>query len=128
MRHRGILICVLFLCGCGSALPPESELDPTIATFLDPILTRAAPIAGRAGDTITLFGFGFSVEHPNNLVHIGGTITPATSYALVNPAIAGEIERLTFTVPAAATVGATTVFLSVFDRASNNSVAFTVLP
>ncbi|MBI2345658.1 MAG: IPT/TIG domain-containing protein [Deltaproteobacteria bacterium] len=112
--------------GCGNA--PSVEFDESVPAQLSPIVTRVAPVAGRAGDTITIFGFGFSAEAQQNIVVVGGSTAIATAYALVDPPAAGELERLTFVVPSGAAVGATTIACNVFEQASNGDVAFTVNP
>lgn len=123
------MVCCGFLCllvACGNAVP--TEFDASVATQLAPIVTRVTPATGRRGDTIAIFGLGFSVEALQNIVLLGGATTVAATYNLANPAAAAEIEQLTFTVPAAAALGATTVTVSTFDRVSNSDVAFTVTP
>lgn len=119
-------VCLCLLVACGSAVP--TEFDESVATQLAPVVTRVAPAAGKGGDTINVFGLGFSAEAAQNIVLLGGAATAAATYGLVNPAAAGEIEQLTFTVPASAALGATTITVTTFDRVSNSDVAFTVTP
>lgn len=104
------------------------EFDASVATQLAPLVTRLVPAVGRSGDTISILGLGFSAEPPQNIVLLGGATAVAVTYTLVTPAAGGEIEQLTFTVPAAAAPGATTVTVNTFDRVSNSDVAFTVTP
>ena len=112
---------------CGSGAVPL-EFDESVPTQLAPIVTRLAPTAARGGETVTIFGFGFSAEAAQNILLIGGATTTAATYALVDPPVSGEIEQLTFIVPATATVGATTITVAVFDHVSNSDTAFTVNP
>lgn len=128
MKCRLLLTGLLLsLSACGSGEPVD-DFDASVATQAPPLVTRINPNNGRAGDTITVFGLGFSIAPGNNIITVGGSSTAATAYALVNPPAAGEIESLTFTVPAGATAGATTIFVTVLDNTSNNNVPFTVNP
>lgn len=102
--------------------------DESVATQLAPVVTRVAPATGKAGDTITIFGVGFSIEPPQNIILVGGATTTAATYGLVIPPTGSEVEQLTFTLPATSAVGATTIAVLVADQASNNTVAFTVTP
>lgn len=112
--------------GCGNA--PTVELDESVPTQMTPVVTRVAPVAGRAGDVIVIFGMGFVAEAPQNIVLMGGAAATAATYGLASPAAAGEIEQLTFTVPAGASAGSTTVTVVAIDHVSNSDVAFTVNP
>lgn len=112
--------------GCGSETDNVLDLDSSISTGALPYINRINPNAGQAGDTITIFGFGFSSEAANNTIIVGGTSVTASTYALVNPAVAGEIEQLTFVIPAGAAVGAAGVLVTVFDNSSNGNVQLTI--
>ncbi|MDO8493811.1 MAG: IPT/TIG domain-containing protein, partial [Deltaproteobacteria bacterium] len=114
---------ILQSCGTSSL----GDFDASIVTQTVPFINRVQPNNGRAGDTITVFGFGFSTTSGNNVVVVGGGSAAAANYALVNPAVSGEIEQFTFTVPTNAATGATTLIVEVFGNASNG-VAFTVNP
>lgn len=120
------LFCLLFITACGSA--EEIAFDPTISTQAPPFVARVSPTSGQVGDTVTLFGFGFSNAVAANAITLGGASAKAATYALVDPVVGAEIEKITFAVPSGATAGATTVFVTVFDETSNNDVSFTVNP
>ncbi len=122
------LSVVLFLAlGCGSGQETAADFDATVSTQAPPFINRVNPTSGRAGDTITLFGLGFSTAAAGNIVTAGGAATSAATYALVNPPAGGEIEQLTFTIPTGVGTGAGNVFVTVFENTSNTT-AFTVNP
>lgn len=129
MRKSFFFFSLLFFStlGCGGAVS-VSDFDASISTQSLPFVKRVSPAGGQAGDTVTLFGFGFSSAPANNIIHIGGTTATATNYALVNPPADGEIESLTFTLPAGATAAAANISVTVFDFTSNTDVQFTVNP
>lgn len=102
--------------------------DASVATQTLPFVHRVSPAAAQGGDSITLFGFGFSTEPGNNIIHVEGTTTRAATYALVDPPAEGEIEKLTFTLPAGTSAGSASVFVTVFDFTSNTDVSFTIDP
>jgi hypothetical protein len=108
---------------CGQSL---STFDASIATQTFPYINRVDPATGKAGDTITIYGFGFSVAAPNNVVSLGGSSTVAGAYTLLATPAAGEIESLTVTIPSGVTVGDTFVFITTFGNTSNANVTFTV--
>lgn len=117
----------LLILGCGSG-NGATDVNSSVATQTIPIVTRVSPASGSSGSTATIFGFGFSAQPGANIVSVGATSTTASTYALVNPPAAGEIESLTFTVPSGATTGANSVFVTVFENTSNTNVQFTVNP
>lgn len=124
---RYLLLLLLALSGCGSA-ENGADFDPSVSTDAPPFIHRVNPNTGRAGDTITIFGFGFSNGAGSNVITIGGQGTSATTYTLLNPATDGEVESLTFTIPTGATTGTSAIFVTVFDNTSNANVNVTVNP
>lgn len=121
------IILFFLIAGCGSGEESNDGFDPSINTASPPVITRVNPTSGRAGDTITIFGLGFSSGAGNNIVMVGGASVSAGTYALVNPPVAGEIEQLTFVIPTGATTGAGNLLVTVLENASN-TVTFTVNP
>lgn len=115
---------LLILIGCGDDLP---QLSPSIVTDELPLITRIAPTTARGGDTVAIFGIGFSNVPGENLVFVGEQLTQAATYALAPAAVGAELETLTFVVPANATVGDTTVRMMI-NNFGSNAVAFTVSP
>lgn len=89
---------------------------------------RISPDSGAAGDSITVFGVGYSIIPNENLLFIGEGASPATSYALVTNGQPGEVEQLTFTVPEESLPGTQETVLLVNDNSSNADITFTVLP
>ena len=97
-----------------------SELPPTV--------TRIAPATGPVGTVIQIFGFGFSVAPPENVVIIGDTGVSATAYDLVANPTSDEIEVLTATVPNDTPLGDSSIVVIVGEHTSNADVMFTVTP
>ena len=126
MRFWASVILILGSIGCGATT--DIAFDPSISTQAPPFVARISPTNGQAGDTITVFGFGFSNAAAANVVTVGDAATEAATYSLVDPAVGAEIEKITFTVPTGAIIGSGTLFVTVFDETSNNNVAFTVDP
>lgn len=125
VNRRLVILPVLLLiasCGGGNNYPSDVPTDSP------PIVSRVDPSAGAPGDSITIFGLGFSIAAPDNTVIIGGAAVAATSYRLVDPPTSTEIEALTATVPTGAAVGTSSVVVVVDDQTSNADVTFTVTP
>jgi len=118
-----LALCIV-LAACGSAVP----YSPNVVTEMPPTVTRIDPTSGPAGTTIQIFGFGFSVAAPENIVIIGDTGVPATSYGLVANPTSDEIEVLTADVPNDAPLGESSVVIVVGEHTSNADVTFTVTP
>lgn len=119
-------VFLLTLMGCGAE--NVSDFDASVATQSPPVIRRVNPTTGRDGDTVTIFGFGFSSAPALNIINVGTATTVATAYALVDPSANGEIESLTFTVPPGASVSTGGVFVTVGDWTSNSDIQFTVNP
>ena len=123
-----VMLTLLLVCGCGSSGPPT--YDETVLTQTDPIVSRVDPASGKAGDTVNIYGIGFSSAPGDNVVAIGPLTTLASGYALVPPAAATatEFEVLTVAVPSGATGTDLSVWVDVFDNVSNTNVTFTINP
>jgi hypothetical protein len=122
MRRIILSLSALAFFACGSATESPS------VTADSPVVTRLSPTTATAGNTVTIIGYGFSVIPSDNIVVIGGSAIPATSYALVDPIAAGEIEQLTFTVPSGLTVGADSLYILRSEAVSNTDVQLTISP
>ena len=118
-----IVSCFMFQVSCGSS---GDAYDSTVPTQMPPYVNRVDPAKGKAGDVITIFGFGYSSIYPDDIVTIGSVAASAGSYNILDGSTAGEIESLTVTVPVGATVGVNDVFVTVFGNTSNANVTFTV--
>lgn len=118
-----VLACALSACGASS-----DPYGPDIPTNSPPFVSRVEPNTGRAGDTVTIFGFGFSVAVPANIVIIGGAATSAATYTLLSNITADEIESITAVVPDDAELGEAAIYVQVHDNVSNADVSFTVTP
>lgn len=119
------LILMLVAFGCGAT---SEEYDSSVVTQVDPFVNRIAPVSAAAGDTVTIFGFGFSSAPGLDVVIVGSTETFAGTYALVVPPAVAEIESLTFTVPAGTPLGVHNVYVDVLDNVSNANVTITITP
>ena len=122
-------ICTaLALCVALSACGSGASYSPNVVTELPPTVTRIDPTSGPVGTTIEIFGFGFSVAAPENVVIIGDTGASADSYDLVANPTSDEIEVLTADVPNDTPLGQSSVVVVVGDYVSNADVMFTVTP
>ncbi|MFA4873810.1 MAG: IPT/TIG domain-containing protein [bacterium] len=122
---KAIALISLFLaasCGSGDGFQPD------VPTDAPPIISRVDPNAGSPGDNITIFGLGFTISYPENIVVIGGAATTATSYRLLDNPTASEVEAITVTVPTGAQLGEGPVYVQVHGNSSNSDVSFTVNP
>lgn len=117
------LLAAIAMASCGGV-----SYNPNVPTDSPPIVTRVDPNSGRAGDEITIFGLGFSIAYPENIVVVGNAPTGATSYSLLDNPTSDEIEAITFTVPADAEAGEGPVYVLVEGDSSNADVSFTVMP
>jgi hypothetical protein len=115
------LVTVFSSCGDVSL-----EFDSTVPSGLEPYVHRIDPANGKAGDTVTIFGFGFSVEAGSNIVSFGSETAVATAYSEVSPAAEGELESLTVTVPDGVSIGEAPVYVTVFTNTSNANISFTI--
>ena len=120
-----LMVLALLLTSCGGG---DDAYSPDVPTDSPPIVVRVDPSAGRAGDQIQIFGFGFTVSIPENIVIIGGAATSATAYQLLEPPVDDEIEVITCTVPVGAAVGEGPIYVQVHGNQSNSDVSFTVVP
>lgn len=124
MRRILIIACVLVFSACGSSAP----FSPNVVTELPPTVSRVDPATGPVGTVIQIFGFGFSVAPPENVVIIGGSGVSAETYDLIVNPTSDEIEVLTATVPTDAALGDSSIVVVVGEHTSNADVMFTVTP
>jgi len=118
-----LALCIA-LAACGSVV----SYGPNVVTQLPPTVTRINPTTGPVGTTIEIFGFGFSVAAPENIVIIGDTGASADSYDLVANPTSDEIEVLTADVPDDTPLGQSSVVVVVGEHTSNADIMFTVTP
>lgn len=102
---------------CGGAKTNTHIVDGSA-----PVLIKTNPSSVSRGATLELTGTGFSIVAAENIVSIGGISVPATTYATTN----GE-EKIILTVPAAATIGSSTLFV-VIDGSVSNPMTMTITP
>jgi IPT/TIG domain len=125
IRYFTIALCALLVASCGSS---NSSYEPDVPTDSPPIVSRVDPATGPAGTVVTIYGFGFSYVAPINIISIGDSATPASSYSLLATPTPTEIEALEVTLPAGITAGASPVIVIVHENASNSDITFTVTP
>ena len=126
MILRVLAIAVLLLvasCGGGT-----TGYAPDVPTDSPPVVSRVDPNSGGAGTEVTIFGFGYTISVPENIVVIGGVATNATSYRLLSNPTSTEIEAITADVPTNATLGEGPIYVVIYDNVSNSDVSFTVTP
>lgn len=118
------MVLTVLLASCGGT----DSYQPDVPTDSPPIVQRVDPNTGRVGDEVTIYGFGFTVSIPENIVIIGGAATSATSYQIMPNPVNDEIEAITCTVPEGAALGEGPIFVQVHGDQSNSDVSFTVIP
>lgn len=129
MFRLSILISALclFSLSCGSS-SDAVDYPSDVSTKSPPIVMSVAPSTGAAGDTITIYGIGFSSVPEFNTVIIGGDAMAATVYDLVPSPTSTAVEFLTAAVPAGAAVGVNSILVLVHESPSNADITFTVTP
>lgn len=120
-----ISLIILAAIGCGGS---SSVFPPDVPTDSPPIVSRIEPIDGPVGTEVTIYGLGFSFSAPVNVITIGGVVTNATSYQLVDNPTETEIEAITATIPDNAQDGVSPVVVIVYENASNDDVTFEIIP
>lgn len=113
-----------FCVSCGSTV--ESLFDETVVTGVDPYVNRVEPATAAAGDTVTIFGMGFSSVKSFNVVIVNGVEALADSYSLLATPQQYELESITFTVPAGIAAGSQPVYVDVLDNISNTNISLTI--
>lgn len=115
-----LVVVALFMSACGTSSTTSSA----------PIITRINPTTATAGDTVTIFGWGFSAAAELNVVMISGTETlgDAGSWALVANPVGAEIESFTFIVPAGITAGTYPIYVYVAEsnQVTNTDITITI--
>lgn len=119
-----IALCAAF--GCGSGTSPQFSAD--VPTDAPPTVSRVDPASANAGDTVTIFGFGFSIVPDNNIVSIGEAITAASGYRLLDSPTSSEIEAITITIPGGISPADHPVVVVVGENISNADITLTVVP
>jgi hypothetical protein len=125
LRIFTTIALLLLIAACGSSSP---SFAPDVPTDSPPIVSRVDPNSGGTGSEVTIFGFGFTISVPENIVVIGGVATNATSYRLLSNPTSTEIEAITADVPNNAAAGEGPIYVVVYDNVSNADVSFTVTP
>lgn len=127
MKILGVLILAAFFAvGCGSG--GGDAFDSSVQLQVTPVVTRTAPTSAAVGDTVNIFGAGFSAVPGYNVIIIDGVETLANTYALAPAPSGAEVEQITFVVPAGVSVGTHTVLVYVVDNPSNANITITITP
>ncbi len=113
-----VLFAFLLIAACGSQ--ETLDFDTSVVTQAPPVISRLDPSTASAGDTVTIFGFGFSIAKELNMVSVDSSSAYADTYDLVASPTSNEVEQLTFTVPADVSAGTSVVTVTVFDNVSNS--------
>lgn len=109
----------LFGVACGPA-------DTTIALDPMPFLVRLDPSSAQAGDTVTIYGSGFSVEE-DNIVLLGSEVIVETDWDVADTGVDGEADQISFTVPDTTQSGEVALIVMIGDTTSN-SLSFIINP
>ncbi len=128
MKHLiSTLAAVVIFCGivaCGSGV----DYDSTVTTESPPYVNRIDPSAANRGDTITVYGFGFSFVPEYNIISLGDIAIVASSHDFLAAPVENEIESLTFVVPSNINFGDYGIVITVLGNTSNSNVTLTVNP
>lgn len=116
-----MLSVALISCG-GSGAPFNS----TVPTQAPPYINRIDPTTVNPGDTVTIFGFGYSIVPGYNIVTFGDVSTVSEGYSILAVPTSDEIESITVVVPANVPAGAQTAYVSVLGNTSNTNMSVNV--
>jgi len=128
MRLPRLLIFIIVTAAFASCGGGSGDFPDDVPTGAPPVVSRLDPTSGAAGSTATVFGLGFSIAAPINIIIMGATGASAETYSMLPNPTGSEIESLTFTVPANLVPGVYPVVVVVYDNASNADIEFTVTP
>ncbi|MBI4237822.1 MAG: hypothetical protein HY696_05315 [Deltaproteobacteria bacterium] len=131
MRRLGVILALTFgLCGggCGDGEQPTFAFDEAVPLQLEPYIARITPTVARAGDTVTIIGFGYSAIPNDNVVVMDDVAVAADTYGVAAAPAGTELEQLTFQVPSTLTVGSHVIGVIVYDNISNTEQTLTVTP
>ncbi|MBI1909407.1 MAG: hypothetical protein HYS22_04480 [Deltaproteobacteria bacterium] len=86
------------------------------------------PQSLHRGETLTLYGNGFSIAPAENTVILGNRSVNGSSYGLNDGTVEGAAEKLTVTIPNDLPDGEQGVTLSVLGNNTNSDLKITILP
>ena len=119
-----LLITCILSCGGSGADPYPND----VPTHSPPLVTRIDPAIASAGDTITIYGLGYSIIPEYNLVTFGSISAVADSYDFLDPPSDGEFEIITVVIPDDADPGINPVMVTVHQTTSNDDVSISITP
>lgn len=128
-----LALLALTTASCGSS-SSDDAMDSSVVTGLTPVISTVTPAVASlaAGTVVTISGYGYSISPPSNVITVtDGTTSAAvsaSSYALVTPSTATDIEALTFTIPPTAPLGVLNIYVTVLNNTSNTNLTLTVVP
>ncbi|PIR18224.1 MAG: hypothetical protein COV46_01000 [Deltaproteobacteria bacterium CG11_big_fil_rev_8_21_14_0_20_49_13] len=117
------LIFSVTLLSCGSSGTP---FNSTVSTQAPPYVNRIDPAIVNPGDTLTIFGLGYSIVPGYNIVTFGDVSTVSENYFILTTPTSDEIESITVVVPANVPAGTQTVYVSVIGNTSNTNMSVNV--
>ncbi|PIU55270.1 MAG: hypothetical protein COS89_07825 [Deltaproteobacteria bacterium CG07_land_8_20_14_0_80_38_7] len=117
-----LIVISVFFSSCGGG----GGYSPDVITDSPPTVLRVDPAACPVNTEVTVFGFGFSVAAPDNIIVIGAETIISTSYSFLTNPTNGELESLTFTIPDGMAAGTYSVIVLVDGNPSNSDITFEV--
>lgn len=114
---------ILAPCGGSSDVYPDDVVSNT-----NPIVSRVDPATAARSQEITIYGIGFSIEPPSNIVIIGNSSTSATAHGFIESPTSTEFEYITATIPADTPEGDNSVIVQVHEYSSNTDITIAVTP
>lgn len=115
-------VAIIMLAACGKVETQGGE----VPTSTPPIITRVDPATAAPGDTVTIFGFGFTSTAQLNFVFLDSAVILADSYEVLATPTEDEIEAITFTVPDDSADGDYSIMIEVYDNLSNTDKLLTI--
>ena len=123
MRNLAIIAIIVMFAACGSG---SDGFDPTVPSQSPPIITQVVPATASPGDTVSLYGSGFSNEAASNIVVFGTSTLSASTWEMLPTPVGDESEAITFTIPTDAAVGTFDIYVFVIDNPSNTNLTLTI--
>lgn len=123
---RTFIILLLFIAACGGG--SGVDYDSTVVTDSPPYVNRLDPAVANRGDTVTIFGFGFSYVPEYNIISLADIAVVAASHSFLATPVQNEIESLTFVVPSNINFGDYNIVVTVLSNPSNSNITLTVNP
>ncbi len=126
MRKLAATLFIILIASCGGSGSDPYPND--VPTHAPPLVTRIDPDSASPGDTVTIYGLGYSIIPEYNLITFGSVSAVADSYDFLDPPGDGEFEIITVVIPDDVEVGINPVMVTVHQTTSNDDVSIDIIP